>query len=131
MQHIGVPGDLQAGRRAVAGRERQQPQLVRQLDRRLRRRLVGGHLAVDQHAVAQRQPVVGGGVEERDVEREVEIPGPRAVDADREGVEHLLRRTAGPASTATSVWVGVPKLPSRSSVAPERKKLRQVAFSAP
>ena len=29
------------------------------------------------------------------------------------------------------VAVGVPKLPSRSSVAPERKKLRQVPFSAP
>ncbi len=29
------------------------------------------------------------------------------------------------------VWVGVPKLPSRSSVAPARKKLRHVAFSAP
>ena len=28
------------------------------------------------------------------------------------------------------VWVGVPNLPSRSSVAPDRKKLRQVAFSA-
>ena len=30
-----------------------------------------------------------------------------------------------------AVTVGVPKLPSRSSVAPERKKLRQVPFSAP
>ena len=30
-----------------------------------------------------------------------------------------------------AVWVGVPKLPSRSSVAPDRKKLRQTAFSAP
>jgi hypothetical protein len=30
-----------------------------------------------------------------------------------------------------AVTAGVPKLPSRSSVAPERKKFRQVPFSAP
>jgi hypothetical protein len=30
-----------------------------------------------------------------------------------------------------AVTVGVPKLPSRSSVAPDRKKLRQVPFSEP
>ncbi len=30
-----------------------------------------------------------------------------------------------------AVAVGVPAIPSRSSLAPIRKKLRQVAFSAP
>ena len=30
-----------------------------------------------------------------------------------------------------AVCVGVPKLPSRNSVAPEKKKLRHTAFSAP
>ncbi len=30
-----------------------------------------------------------------------------------------------------AVAVGVPEIPSRSSFAPIRKKLRQVAFSAP
>ena len=91
---------------------------------------VGGHLAVDQHTVAQRQPVVGGDVEEGDVDGDVEIPRPRAVDVDREGVEHLLRRQLAMID-GDAVCVGVPKLPSRSSVAPERKKLRQTAFSEP
>ena len=65
---------IQAGRRVVPRRQGEQPQLVRQQQRHMRRRRVGGHLPVHQHAVAQREPVVDVGVGERHVEGEVEVP---------------------------------------------------------
>ena len=73
-------------------RQTPEPHLVCERDGRLRCRRVGGQFAVHQHAVAHGQPVVRRGVEEGDVDGDVEIPRPRTVDVDREGVEQLLGR---------------------------------------
>ena len=91
---------------------------------------IGGHPPVHQHAVAQREPVVGVGSA---------IVTSMAMSKSHAGGPFTL--IARPSKICSGVscdnsdgedaCVAVPKLPSRSSVAPDRKKLRHVAFSAP
>ena len=49
----------------------------------------------------------------------------------RAKVSNICSGVSWPSIDGDAVWVGVPKFPTRSSVAPPRKKLRQTAFSAP
>ena len=57
-------------------------------------------------------------------------PSTRAVQPDGQRVEDLVDGESRE-DVGAAVAAGVPKFPSRSSVAPVRKKFRQVPFSAP
>ena len=50
---------------------------------------------------------------------------------DRARMSNICSGVSWLSIVGDAVVTGVPKLPSRSSVQPERKKLRQVAHSAP
>ncbi len=50
------------------------------------------NLAVDQHTVAQGEPVIRSRIGEQEVEREIEIPTARPVDRNGKAVEDLVRR---------------------------------------
>lgn len=83
-----------------------------------------------QHAVAQREPIVDIRLGEGEIDGQVEVPCAWAIDADRQDVKDLVRRQLGEKRGRRDL-PELPGFPSRSSAAPVRKKLRQVAHSAP
>jgi len=79
----------------------------------VRSRRIGGHFAVTRaRPLRSVSPVIGGDVEEGDVDCDIRGPMARGpFHAEGEGVETFCSGVSWPSIDGEAVWVGVPKFP--------------------